>query len=254
MESPIQLLISAKPWGRLVEEVEPNPRALVGTVVAIVVGIVGFALPWYTVAYTPPAGSVTIIDGTKLLPFTHTYSGFSPEHAGLMILPIPSLPLGENVISGAQFAGILFRALIAVGLATLLAVPALAPLKSSIVKVLRQRWAQLPVSIAHAGALLIEALGCVAFLLLALGLGSLGARQVFAQSLGNTPQADQVAGYLHISIGIGFWLVLASVIALAVVRVKQFFTMIAIIGVGVIVLSLVDQGKWISSFMHSLGF
>lgn len=254
MESPVELLIDAKPWSRWLKEVEPNPRVLVATVFAIAVGVVGFILPWYTVAYAPPAGSVTIIDGTKLVPFSHTYSGFAPERAGLLLMPIPSIPLGEDVITGAQFSAILFRALIAVGLATILAVPALAPIKSSAVKVLRQRWAQAPVSIAHAGALLVEALGCVAFLLLALGLGSIGSRQVFARYLGGTPQANQIAGYLHVDIGIGFWLVLASVIGLVTIRAKQFFTMIGIILLGVVVLAFAHQGAWIGSFMHSLGF
>jgi hypothetical protein len=210
-------------------------------------------LPWYSVSYAPPGGSVKI-DGTTLSIFRQTYSGFSPEHAGLLIVPLGRFSFGETVISGAQLTGILLSALIAVGVATLLAFPALAPLRTPVLKVLRFGWTQVPVNVAHAVALLIEAIGCLSFLLLALGVGSAGARVELAQELGGSPQATQVAGYLHISVGSGFWLVLISFLMLVALRAKQFFTTLAVIAVGLVVLYLADADHWIGPFLHSFGF
>jgi hypothetical protein len=108
------------------------------------------------------------------------------------------------------------------------------------------------VDLAHAVALLIEAIGCLSFLLLALGLGSLGARVELAQELGDTAQARQVASYLHIAIG--FWLVLISFVMLTALRAKQFFTTIAVIVTGVLILYLPHADQWVGPFLHSFGF
>jgi hypothetical protein len=253
MDSPVQVLISARPWEKLTEEAEPDPPLLRVTVIALAIGLLGFAWPWYTVAYTPPGGSITV-HGHALTAFIHTYSGFSPEQGGLMQAPLGPYSFGEQVIPGAQLTGILLKALIAVCLATALAWPALAPIKAPVLKVLRLRWTQLGVNVAHAVALLIEAVGCLSFLLLALGIGGIGARIDFAQALGNTPYAHRVAQYLHISIGAGFWLVLISVLILVAARAKQFFTTIAVILAGLLVLYILHADGWIGPFLHSFGF
>jgi hypothetical protein len=171
-----------------------------------------------------------------------------------MYVPLGRFTFDETVISGAQLTGILLSALIAVGLATVLAWPALAPLRTPVLRVLRFGWAQLPVNVAHAVALLIEAIGCLSFLLLALGVGSAGAKVELAHELGGTAKATQVAGYLHIAVGSGFWLVLISFLMLVALRARQFFTTVAVIAVGLVVLSLVRADQWIGPFLHSFGF
>lgn len=249
----MQSVMTAKPWARATEDVTPDPPILRATLVALAIGLIGFMLPWYSVRYAPPGGAVTI-DGTTLRTFSQTYSGFSPEHAGFMIVPLGAYTIGENVITGAQLSGILLEAMIAVAVSTALAWPALAPLRSPALRVLRYRWAQLPISLAHAVALLIEAVGCVSFLLLGLGLFSLGAHLDLAQELGNTAQATEVASYLHISIGSGFWLVLISVLMLVAIKAKPFFTTIGIIAAGMLILWITGADSWIGPFFHSFGF
>jgi hypothetical protein len=98
-----------------------------------------------------------------------------------------------------------------------------------------------------------SASSAASFLLLGIGLASFGMRQVVAQALGNTPAAIQAASYLHISLGDGFWLVLLGLLVIVGAIAKRFFVTLAVLILGVVVLSFVHAG-WISPFLHRLGF
>jgi hypothetical protein len=129
----IHTVINAKPWSRLTKDVEADPPVLRATVAAFAIGLIGFALPWYSVSYTPPGGSLRV-DGMTLSMFRQTYTGFSLEQAGLMIVPLDRFTFGEKVISGAQLTGILLGALITLGVATVFAWPALAGVKTPVLR------------------------------------------------------------------------------------------------------------------------
>jgi hypothetical protein len=232
--------------------VSPDPFVLRVLLSGLVMSVVGFFLPWYYVSYTPPHGSFRL-NGEVFTAFNYTYSGISSEHGGVLQFSLGNYAFGEQVISGAAMTGVIRGALIAVFICTLLSIPALAGITSGAVWLLRLKVIKFPIDVAHTVAVVIEAMGAASFLLLGIGLASFGMRPMVAQALGNTPAAVQVASYLNISLGDGFWLVLIGLLVIVGVIAKRFFTTLAVLIVGVIVLSYV-HAAWILSFVHQLGF
>jgi len=229
-----------------------DPFVLRALVFALTVSVIGFFLPWYHVSYTPPHGSYTL-NRHVFTAFRYTYSGISSEHGGLLQFSLGSYTFGEQVISGAAMTSIIRWALIGVLITTLLSVPALAGLTSNAVRLLQTKFAKLAIAGGRSVALVIEAMGAASFLLLGIGLAGFGMRSTVAQALGDTPAALQAASYLHISLGDGFWLVLIGLLIIVGSVAKQFFATLAVLIVGVIVLSYVHVAP-ISSFVHQLGF
>jgi hypothetical protein len=235
--------------GRLVD---PDPILLRVLFSGLALGVIGFFLPWYSVSYTPPGGSVTVHHHT-FTAFHYSYSGIVPERGGLADFSLGGFSFGEQVISGAAMTGVIRDAMIIVFVATLLSWPVLAPLVSPWVNVLRHRWAWFSVSTAHAVAVVIQAMGCLSFLLLAVGLLHFGMSPMLAQALGNSHAAIRAASYLHINVGTGFWLVLIGLLVIVGAIAKRFFATLAILVVGIVALAFVHSA-WISPFLHHLGF
>jgi hypothetical protein len=232
--------------------VPPDPFVLRVLLSGLALSVVGFFLPWYYVSYSPPHGSFTV-NGEVLTAFSYTYSGISSEHGGVLQFILGNYAFGEQVISGSAMTGVIRGALIAVFICTLLSIPSLAGVTSNALWVLRLKVVKFPIDFAHAVAVVIEAMAAASFLLLAIGLASFGMRPMVAQALGNTQAATQAASYLDISLGDGFWLVLIGLLIIVGAIAKRFFITLAILIVGVIVLSYV-HATWIASFVHQLGF
>jgi hypothetical protein len=232
--------------------VSPDPFVLRVLLCGLALSVVGFFLPWYYVSYTPPHGSFSL-SGKVFSAFSYIYSGVSSEHGGLLQFSLGSYAFGEQVISGSAMTGVIRLSLIAVFIGTLLSIPGLAGMTSKALSFLRLKVVKFPIDVAHTIAMVIEAMGAASFLLLGIGIASFGMRPMVAQALGNTPAAVQAASYLHISLGDGFWLVLIGLLVIIGAVAKRFFITLALLVVGVTVLSFV-HAAWISSFVHQLGF
>jgi hypothetical protein len=86
--------------------VPPDPVLLRILLSGLALSVVGFFLPWYYVSYTPPNGSVRVA-GQLLTGFSYSYSGVSPERAGLLDFNVAGHSFGEQVISGAAMTGVI---------------------------------------------------------------------------------------------------------------------------------------------------
>jgi hypothetical protein len=232
--------------------VPPDSFVLRVLLSGLLLSVAGFFLPWYYVSYKPPHGSLKL-DGEVFSAFSYTYSGISAEHGGVLQFSLGKYSFGEEVISGAAMTGVIRGALIAVFICTLLSVPALAGMTSKAVWLLRLKLVKLPIDVAHAVAVVIEAMGAASFLLLGIGVASFGLRPTVAQALGNTPAAVRAASFLSVSLGDGFWLVLIGLLIIVGAIAKRFFITLAVLIIGVIALSYI-HAAWISSFVHQLGF
>ncbi len=178
--------------------------------------LIGFFLPWYWVAFSPPNGS-TVVNGAIMKASTFTESGLVERSSD-----------GGKILLGVITAG---------------AVLAVAGLTSA------GPIARFP----HAGFHLVLAYAVLAFVWLQLAFWNTGFRADFVNQAGRTQSAIDASRYVSGSLGAGLIILTVGMILTGAALLKQILIWLGLVILIVIALSIFDKSA-LDFFFHWLRF
>lgn len=225
---------------RLKAAPERDPMYIRIAFAGAVLALLGFFLPWYSAAFAPPGGSMTV--GAARVPaFDFRYNGLSVTGtAAGTSLRITVLVL--FAMAAYQFAG-LFRA----G----------AGARQSITTAAQAAHLRLPGSslIGNVRAVIhvLQSLAYLGLLALIVGAGKVVFAQRFAADLGGGAAGQQAAHYFSVDFGNGFWLMLVGILVSAATVARRVAWALAAVAALIAVLALAHH-QWLGPLFHYLAY
>jgi hypothetical protein len=194
--------------------VEESPQGVI--IAGKVLILIGFFIPWYWVAFSPPHGSV-LVNGGVMRASTYTMSGLAALSSD-----------GGKILLGVVSAG---AVLAVVGLTD----------AGDVARFL------------HAGTHLILGYAVLAFVWLTLAFWNLGFRGEFVDQAGRTQSAASASQYVSGHLGAGLIIFTVGMILIGAALIKQVLIWVGLVLLIVIIFAIFDSSA-LGSMFHWLDF